>query len=223
MPKISAPSPNKPLTDNEMQAYVKAVLEPVANDFIKNHKGKEFTEDDVENLCNNLASELEKDLRSKFKGFEVDYDIIEKITQEINKKDSELSRGDRFIKGFGQLCKKAGLEKWGDACFRHVNGKNLTKSLNAIAEKVSSVREAASFNNSESWQKADKGIIEEARKGGKNLKAIQDKLQKIDHERAKLKQDSMRVAQPAEKGTLNERQKNVRKSLQEKLKSSRSR
>lgn len=224
MSKISKPRPNKPLTDREMQAYVKAVLKPIADDFIKNHKGKEFSEADVETLYIKLTSEVGKDPRSSIKvGVELDRPIIKEITVEINKKDNELSRGDRFIKGFGQLCKKVGLEKWGDACLKHVKDNSLKKSLDTIAKNISSVREASSFNYSESWQKADKGMIKEAHKGGKNLKAVQDKLEKTDPERVQLKRGDARVAQSAEKEVIKERQKNARKNLQEKLKGARSR
>ena len=49
--RISDPKPtSNALTPEEMQVYVNQVLVPIIDNFTKNHKGKQFTADDVEAL-----------------------------------------------------------------------------------------------------------------------------------------------------------------------------
>ena len=50
MPISDPKSTPNALTPQEMEVYVKQVLVPIIDDFTKNHKGKQFTADDVEAL-----------------------------------------------------------------------------------------------------------------------------------------------------------------------------
>ena len=55
MSKISNPkSTPEALSDKEMETYVKQVLVPIADKFVANHKGKEFTAIDIEGLYEDL-------------------------------------------------------------------------------------------------------------------------------------------------------------------------
>lgn len=61
---ISDPKPtSNALTPEELQVYVKEVLVSIIDDFTKNHKGKQFTADDVEALYDKLNKTLSKDPR----------------------------------------------------------------------------------------------------------------------------------------------------------------
>ena len=54
MPISDPKSTPNALTPQEMEVYVKQVLVPIIDDFTKNHKGKQFTADDVEALYDKL-------------------------------------------------------------------------------------------------------------------------------------------------------------------------
>ncbi|WPX98785.1 hypothetical protein Megpolyxen_00630 [Candidatus Megaera polyxenophila] len=154
--RISDPNPtSNALTPQEMQVYVKEVLVPIIDDFTKNHKGKQFTADNVETLYNDLNKALSKDPRILDKwGGGIDQDSVRKdmakqMAETLNT-ESKLSKSEQLIKGFGEFCKKIGLGKIGDACLKYTQGITLKKSAQEIASGVASTKMSVTVGESES-------------------------------------------------------------------------
>ena len=156
MPKVSNPTvTSEAMTNGEMDSYVKKILVPIVDNFVKTHKGKKFTESDIEGLYKDLNNSLSKDHRilDKWSGG-VDQDAVRKKMAAETAKDlntgNKLSGGDKLIQGFGEFCKKVGLGKIGDACLKHAQKVNLTKAVDKIASKVASTKTSMQVGNSES-------------------------------------------------------------------------
>lgn len=154
--RISDPNPtSNALTPQEMQVYVKEVLVPIIDDFTKNHKGKQFTADNLETLYNDLNKALSKDPRILDKwGGGIDQDSVRKdmakqMAETLNT-ESKLSKSEQLIKGFGEFCKKIGLGKIGDACLKYTQGITLKKSAQEIASGVASTKMSVTVGESES-------------------------------------------------------------------------
>ena len=153
--RISDPKPaSNTLTPKELQAYVKEVLVPIIDDFTKNHKGKQFTADDVEALYNNLNQALSKDPRIVDNWNRPDQDAVRKdmakqMAETLNT-ESKLSKSEQLVKGFGEFCKKIGLGKIGDACLKYAQEVTLKKSAQEIASGVASTKMSVSVGDSES-------------------------------------------------------------------------
>jgi hypothetical protein len=156
MPISDPKSTPNALTPQEMEVYVKQVLVPIIDDFTKNHKGKQFTADDVGALYNNLNNTLSKDPRIVDKWDRhmitqdhVRKDMAQQMAAELNT-ESKLSTSEKLIKGFGEFCKKIGLGKIGDACLKYTQGITLKKSAQEIASGVASTKMSVSVGDSES-------------------------------------------------------------------------
>ena len=168
MPISDPKSTPNALTPQEMEVYVKQVLVPIIDDFTKNHKGKQFTVDDVGALYNNLNNTLSKDPRILDKWNRhmmtqdpVRKDMAQQMAAELNT-ESKLSTTEKLIKGFGEFCKKIGLGKIGDACLKYTQGITLKKSAQEIASGVASTKMSVSVGDSESAKIAkpiQKGVI----------------------------------------------------------------
>ena len=168
MPISDPKSTPNALTPQEMEVYVKQVLVPIIDDFTKNHKGKQFTADDVGALYNNLNNTLSKDPRILDKWNRhmmtqdpVRKDMAQQMAAELNT-ESKLSTSEKLIKGFGEFCKKIGLGKIGDACLKYTQGITLKKSAQEIASGVASTKMSVSVGDSESAKidtKIKKGVI----------------------------------------------------------------
>lgn len=156
MPISDPKSTPNALTPQEMEVYVKQVLVPIIDDFTKNHKGKQFTADDVEALYNNLNNTLSKDPRILDKWNRhmmtqdpVRKDMAQQMAAELNT-ESKLSTSEKLIKGFGEFCKKIGLGKIGDACLKYTQGITLKKSAQEIASGVASTKMSVTLTESPS-------------------------------------------------------------------------
>jgi hypothetical protein len=168
MPISDPKSTPNALTPQEMEVYVKQVLVPIIDDFTKNHKGKQFTADDVGALYNNLNNTLSKDPRILDKWNRhmmtqdpVRKDMAQQMAAELNT-ESKLSTSEKLIKGFGEFCKKIGLGKIGDACLKYTQEVTLKKSAQEIASGVASTKMSVSVGDSESAKIAkpiQKGVI----------------------------------------------------------------
>jgi hypothetical protein len=168
MPKISNPISNsEAMTEKEMDVYVKDILVPIVDKFVKTHKGKEFTASDIEGLYKDLNNSLSKDPRilDKWSGGVDQYAARKEMAAETAKEMNtvtKLSGGDKLVQGFGKFCKKIGLGKIGDACFKHTQKVNLAKAVDDIASKVASTKTSFQVGNSESARIA-KPIKQEGR------------------------------------------------------------
>ncbi len=154
MPISDPKSTPNALTPQEMEVYVKQVLVPIIDDFTKNHKGKQFTADDVEALYNNLNNTLSKDPRiqdnwNRPNQDPVRKDMAQQMAAELNT-ESKLSTSEKLIKGFGEFCKKIGLGKIGDACLKYTQGITLKKSAQEIASGVASTKMSVTLTESPS-------------------------------------------------------------------------
>ncbi len=166
MPNSDPKSTPNALTPQEMEVYVKQVLVPIIDDFTKNHKGKQFTADDVEALYDKLIKTLSKDPRIVDNWNRLDQDPVRKdmakqMAAELNT-ESKLSKSEKLIKGFGEFCKKIGLGKIGDACLKYTQEVTLKKSAQEIASGVASTKMSVSVGDSESAKIAkpiQKGVI----------------------------------------------------------------
>ncbi len=156
MSKISNPVvASGAISEREMDSYVKNILVPIVDKFVKTHKGKEFTESDIEGLYKDLNDSLSKDPRilDKWSGGVDQYAVRKEMAAETAKEINavtKLSGGDKLIQGFGKFCKKLGLGKIGDACLKHTQKVNLAKAVEGIASKVAGTKT--------SFQVGDSGV-----------------------------------------------------------------
>jgi hypothetical protein len=156
MPKISNPTATSGvMTEGEMDSYVKNILVPIVDKFVKTHKGKEFKESDIEKLYKDLNDSLSKDPRilDKWSGGVDQYAVRKQMASETTKEINtvtKLSSSDKLIQGFGKFCKKIGLEKIGGPCLKHTQKVNLTKAVEGIASKVASTKTSFQVGDSAS-------------------------------------------------------------------------
>ena len=194
MSKISAPKATpEALTPDEMVSYVKDVLVPIADKFVKNHEGKAFTKSDIEGLYKELSNALDKDPRIVSTwgaiGFEHNrYEHMASDTYKVINKEPKLNEQRvKLIQGFSNFCKKIGLGAIESACMKyvqkHTNKINLNQELDNISANAASIKTSINVGNSESAKVAKpienpKIVKPKAEKLGKHAQKIMDERQK---------------------------------------------
>lgn len=159
MSKISdQKTTSQPLSDEELEKYVKDVLEPMINEFAENHKGRKITKSDIEGLYKNLSNNLIKDPKIMHKHLDRTNTLLEEMasaTANEIQKDQKLSISAKLIRGFSDFCNNIGLEAIGTACLKLIKkDTNLIGQLDKIAKDVKSTKISITVGNSESTKRS---------------------------------------------------------------------
>lgn len=144
-PKVSNPEAIlKPLSDKELENYVKLTLEPMIKEFEEEHKGQKITEPDIKELLLKWSENMDK--AGMFSNTGEHNKIIEKMSGVIAgeiQKENKVSTGDKLMRGFSDFCNNIGLKKIGTACLKFIKkDTSLESQLDQIAKEVKLVKKA---------------------------------------------------------------------------------